>query len=284
VQHKTVSGTSPPRPFSPYINRFLQPDTIVPELSNPQSWNRYSYVTNRPINFNDPTGHRQCEDAGDGACLSEKQVTKKWKFERQKRKRRGEFLSELRELRESGTSGPACGGSNPSVMCNSNVTDDVMETLNQCGPIYSICTPQESEFSYTNYHSSQDFYLAGYRNQINWSQVDWFHVITNGAGIAGDITTFAAALGIVPAAPVAGLTQAIDVVGIASDVLDFVVEKDVSGVSWDIVEYVGRETKAARAIPFVGFGLNIDGFVDALYRGSTRVPIWNRKPNVGPLP
>lgn len=43
--------------YSPYINRFLQPDTIIPDLSNPQSWNRYSYVTNRPINVNDPSGH-----------------------------------------------------------------------------------------------------------------------------------------------------------------------------------------------------------------------------------
>ena len=42
---------------SPYINRFLQPDTVIPDLSNPQSWNRYSYVTNRPIILNDPTGH-----------------------------------------------------------------------------------------------------------------------------------------------------------------------------------------------------------------------------------
>ena len=42
---------------SPYINRFLQPDSIIPDLSNPQSWNRYSYVTNRPVNFSDPTGH-----------------------------------------------------------------------------------------------------------------------------------------------------------------------------------------------------------------------------------
>jgi hypothetical protein len=42
---------------SPYINRFVQPDTIIPDLSNPQSWNRYSYVTNRPIILNDPTGH-----------------------------------------------------------------------------------------------------------------------------------------------------------------------------------------------------------------------------------
>ena len=30
------------RMFSPYINRFLQPDSIIPDLSNPQSWNRYS--------------------------------------------------------------------------------------------------------------------------------------------------------------------------------------------------------------------------------------------------
>ncbi len=35
----------------------MQPDTIIPDLSNPQGWNRYSYVTNRPVNFNDPDGH-----------------------------------------------------------------------------------------------------------------------------------------------------------------------------------------------------------------------------------
>jgi RHS repeat-associated protein len=43
--------------YSPYINRFIQPDTLIPDPSNPQNWNRYSYVGNRPINFNDPTGH-----------------------------------------------------------------------------------------------------------------------------------------------------------------------------------------------------------------------------------
>ncbi|MEM9774924.1 MAG: RHS repeat-associated core domain-containing protein [Chloroflexota bacterium] len=38
-------------------NRFLTPDTIVPEPANPQSWNRYSYVHNNPINLVDPSGH-----------------------------------------------------------------------------------------------------------------------------------------------------------------------------------------------------------------------------------
>jgi hypothetical protein len=44
---------------SSYINHFLQPDTLVPDPSNPQSLNRYSYVENRPVNFNDPTGHQK---------------------------------------------------------------------------------------------------------------------------------------------------------------------------------------------------------------------------------
>ena len=35
----------------------MQPDTIIPSPSNPQSWNRFSYVYNHPIILSDPTGH-----------------------------------------------------------------------------------------------------------------------------------------------------------------------------------------------------------------------------------
>jgi hypothetical protein len=39
------------------MGRFMKPDNIMGNLMNPQSWNKYSYVGNNPVNFNDPTGH-----------------------------------------------------------------------------------------------------------------------------------------------------------------------------------------------------------------------------------
>ncbi|MEP7134622.1 MAG: RHS repeat-associated core domain-containing protein [Chloroflexota bacterium] len=56
---------------SPYINRFLQPDTIVPGAANPQAFNRYSYVLGNPLRYTDPTGHMQESDnyaESDGKC------------------------------------------------------------------------------------------------------------------------------------------------------------------------------------------------------------------------
>ena len=47
--------------YSPYLNHFIQPDTIIPDPSNPQAWNRFSYVGNNPIGYSDPTGHKACD-------------------------------------------------------------------------------------------------------------------------------------------------------------------------------------------------------------------------------
>ncbi len=55
------------RYYLPQIGRFVSPDTIVPEPGNPQSYNRYAYTNNNPINNTDPSGHRPasgCEYEG----------------------------------------------------------------------------------------------------------------------------------------------------------------------------------------------------------------------------
>lgn len=45
------------RIYDPGLGRFLTPDSIVSDPSNPQSLNRYAYVMNNPMNYTDPTGH-----------------------------------------------------------------------------------------------------------------------------------------------------------------------------------------------------------------------------------
>ncbi len=55
------------RYYLPEVGRFISPDSIVPEPIEPQSYNRYSYTRNSPINLIDPTGHRECA-APDGSC------------------------------------------------------------------------------------------------------------------------------------------------------------------------------------------------------------------------
>ena len=63
--------------YSPYLNRWLQPDSIVPQPGNPQSLNRYAYVRNNPLRYTDPTGHRECEDADCLQIPSEHPSTRK---------------------------------------------------------------------------------------------------------------------------------------------------------------------------------------------------------------
>jgi len=40
------------------VGRFVSADTIVPNLANPQEWNRYGYCVNNPVIYVDPTGHQ----------------------------------------------------------------------------------------------------------------------------------------------------------------------------------------------------------------------------------
>lgn len=45
------------RYYDPHLQRFVQPDTMLPDVYDPQQLNRYSYARNNPLKYTDPTGH-----------------------------------------------------------------------------------------------------------------------------------------------------------------------------------------------------------------------------------
>ena len=49
------------RRYDPELGRFIQPDSIIPGASNPQAYDRYSYVFNNPVKYTDPSGHKPCD-------------------------------------------------------------------------------------------------------------------------------------------------------------------------------------------------------------------------------
>jgi RHS repeat-associated protein len=60
-------NTSATRSQSPTSGRWLTPDPAgmaAMDLSNPQTWNRYAYVTNNPVSATDPSGLDEDDDGG----------------------------------------------------------------------------------------------------------------------------------------------------------------------------------------------------------------------------
>src|SRR5699024_6720406 len=64
------------RLYNPHLGRWLSPDPTIPHPSHSQSLNRYSYVLNNPLTFNDPWGLWNCNGSPDpGARGDECEVT-----------------------------------------------------------------------------------------------------------------------------------------------------------------------------------------------------------------
>ena len=43
--------------YSPYLNRMISPDTLIPGAGDPQNLNRFMYARGNPVRYKDPTGH-----------------------------------------------------------------------------------------------------------------------------------------------------------------------------------------------------------------------------------
>jgi len=54
------------RSYPPNLGRWMSPDPLGGDISNPQSLNRYAYVLNNPVNFIDPLG-LQCSNVFNGS-------------------------------------------------------------------------------------------------------------------------------------------------------------------------------------------------------------------------
>jgi RHS repeat-associated protein len=57
------------------IGRFISPDTVIPNPSNPQCFNRYSYCLNNPLKYTDPSGfdaEGHCTSGDDTYIIEEK--------------------------------------------------------------------------------------------------------------------------------------------------------------------------------------------------------------------
>jgi RHS repeat-associated protein len=54
--------------YDPYLNRWNQPDSVIPDYYNPLDWDRYSYTRNNPLFYSDPTGHIPACDRDDWGC------------------------------------------------------------------------------------------------------------------------------------------------------------------------------------------------------------------------
>jgi RHS repeat-associated protein len=104
--------------YSPELARFISPDSIVPNLANPQSLNRFGYVLNNPIRYNDPTGHIPADCYDSDYCGSQKSTLLP---DFKKNSKVGEILGDIGEhiFGDDFYSNPAYGGSSSG--CNTYI-------------------------------------------------------------------------------------------------------------------------------------------------------------------
>jgi hypothetical protein len=43
--------------YDSYLNHWVQPDSIIPDATNPMDYDRYAYTRNNPLRFTDSSGH-----------------------------------------------------------------------------------------------------------------------------------------------------------------------------------------------------------------------------------
>ena len=246
-----------PRFSDPYLNRFLQPDTLIPNLYAPQSLNRYSFVGNNPINRTDPSGHNY--DCGPLECPQD--MRKDYGDSTVIKKPRGG-----KSGRNGGSNSSGNGGDFPNPCDNNYIS---LNCLN----------PQPSAPS----NSQAGLYVTKY--EWHFDKVDWMDIGLNFSGIVGDIGFDSTVVGD-PLGPEIWLaTEGLEIIAIGRDTYkstpdDF--SSPAQDVTSKIIKAILKEKKAPDLIPVVGFLFNARNIFTDIQGGYVSTPDYFHK-NEGPL-
>jgi RHS repeat-associated protein len=104
------------RIYDPVLGKFMSPDPLIQSPSNLQSYNRYSYVWNNPVNLIDPTGYQAASFDGNPWSIPNEQTN---------------FIYHFKSVSDSQLS-----QGNPSVVATnggSNGVNEIWQVLNYTG-------------------------------------------------------------------------------------------------------------------------------------------------------
>jgi RHS repeat-associated protein len=214
--------------YDSLLGRFIQADTVVPlESQGVQAWDRYAYVNNNPVRYNDPTGH-------DVGCA-------------------GRDASECKKIINSSPRKPTPTPLPPKSSYQELFKDRRTPMPQGQSLIQGPTSTSNPPIPTTPYQPSLIIDV-----EVDWSQVDW---IDAGIDIVG-----LTANGVNIGATLAGAPEIGVVVDSAASVIEFgglikagidMAQGDVENLklllATDSSKQLALLAKAERAIPYVGF-------------------------------
>jgi hypothetical protein len=257
--------------LSPYINRFLSADTIVPGYANPQNLNRYSYVANNPLRYKDPSGHMLCQvcegEGGDGYTPPkppdpvEPPEPDDPSDDPANNPEPG-LNEELEALMDYCVLHPYASS------CSFALLPETCESGSVIGPPGTTYTPPGCQF-------------AGFETYLDESQLDYGGLFFNGLGVAGGFAFLIGTLGVVSLPAGVAIYESTQIAGFAYDVYQL----DTEAVTVDLVlEVAGQTNLGSQIVPGLGSLLDFLEMGEIWADAQVTVPVYEPYPRPLPVP
>lgn len=142
------------RYYDPTLGRFLQADSVIPSVFQPQTINPYSYVINNPLKYIDPSGHETMEVA----VHASRELHEAWQNELEERRDRVNNFGEHESHDDrtgntgegNGTASTGGGGSNQTTGSANEPSSPSIGNLTLEGPVFRNPPQGGSSILYTS--------------------------------------------------------------------------------------------------------------------------------------